>query len=196
MFYRFTIISLGFLLSLSACKNKSTSSISDANADYEGNTAVDYSKIKPAADSVTSAMGNLQGEAESAEEAKSKAIQMQIDSAYHSIALLEEAKIALNNTDEQALSAAERNAKSKAIYYINLLQNEMCRAVDESIINNLKKNADKLSAITDTMEDNVSNLKSATESLQKAAASVAKTANVFATCFTSGWIKPAIKKKQ
>ena len=182
-------------LLFSACENKGTSTVKDTNAEYEGNTAVDYDKVKPSAGNAHGAMGYVPADGESAEESKAKAIQMQIDSAYKSIALLEEAKIALNNTQDELLSTAERNAKSKAIYYINQIQNEMCRAVDASIINNLKMNAAKLSEITSTMEDNVNNLKSASESLQKAAAYVTKTSNIFSTCFTSGWIKPAIKKK-
>ena len=166
-------------LLFSACENKGTSTVKDINAEYEGNTAVDYDKVKPSAGNAHGAMGYVPADGESAEESKAKAIQMQIDSAYKSIALLEEAKIALNNTQDELLSAADRNAKSKAIYYIN----------------NLKINAAKLSEITSTMEDNVNNLKSASESLQKAAAYVTKTSNIFSTCFTSGWIKPAIKKK-
>ena len=186
-----------FLIGLlfSACENKSTSSVKDTNAEYEGNVTVDYDKVKPLTVNDPGAMGYIPANGESAEESKAKAIQMQIDSAYKSIALLEEAKIALNNTREELLSATERNVKSKAIYYINQMQSEMCRAVDASIINNLKINAAKLAEITSTMEDNVNNLKSASESLQKAAAYVTKTSNIFSACLTSGWIKPAIKKK-
>lgn len=196
MSYNHLIRILVFSSLLYACESKSTSSVKDINAEYEGNPATDYDKAKPLPGNDPGAMGYMPAEGESEEESKRKAIQMQIDSAYKSIALLEEAKIALNNTRDEVLTAAERNAKSKSIYYINLLQNEMCRAVDASIINNLKVNAGKLEQITSTMEDQVSNLKSASESLQKAAVYVSKTANIFSACFTSGWVKPAISKKQ
>ena len=97
-------------LLFSACENKGTSTVKDINAEYEGNTAVDYDKVKPSAGNAHGAMGYVHADGESAEESKAKAIQMQIDSAYKSIALLEEAKIALNNTQDELLSAARLSA--------------------------------------------------------------------------------------
>lgn len=178
-------ISMGLQMS---CKNKQSNTIAEHPVDtsliggsHAGNDGLNTAMNRPY---------SLQ----EAEEEKEKNIKMQIDSAYKVISDLENVKKILNESGDGALSPTERNTKSKIIYTINLLQNKISRSMDESIIQALKANTNKLSMLNDEIENNTSKLTNATVALTEVTRSVSRLSNIFSFCLRRGWIKPEIQK--
>jgi hypothetical protein len=115
---------------------------------------------------------------------------MQIDSTYTAISLLDDAKNEMTSTSPNELTVAERNKKSKAIFNINILQNELTRALDASILANLRLKTDELAGITLEMEKNVAHLQTVTEKLNKATQCIGRLTNLLALGLSKGIIKP------
>lgn len=125
-----------------------------------------------------------------AKEERREMLLMQIDSTYTAISLLDDAKNEMTSTSPNELTTAERNKKSKAIFSINILQNELTRALDASILANLRLKTDELANITLEMQKNVSHLKTVTEKLDKATQCVGRLTNLLALGLSKGIIKP------
>jgi len=119
---------------------------------------------------------------------------MQIDSTYTAISLLDEAKDEMTATSPAELTVAERNKKSKAIFNINILQNELTRALDASILANLRVKTDELAGITAELEKNVGHLQSVTQKLNKATLCIGRLTNLLALGLSKGFIKPLTPK--
>ena len=119
---------------------------------------------------------------------------MQIDSTYTAIALLDDAKADITELSPDALTKAERNTKSKAIFNINIIQNELTRSLDASILANLKSKTNQLAGITADIEKNVSHLQSVAQKLNKATACIGRLTNLLAMGISKGWLKPATPK--
>jgi hypothetical protein len=118
-------------------------------------------------------------------------ILMQIDSTYAAITLLDEAKKELNEASPTELTMAERNKKSKAIFNINLIQNDLTRALDASILANLQIRTNQLAGITADLAKNVAHLQTVTAKLNKATACIGRLTNAMVFCLSKGWLKPA-----
>lgn len=125
---------------------------------------------------------------------RQKLIIMQIDSTYAAISLLDDLKKDVNAESATALTMAERNKKSKAIFNINIIQNELTRALDASILANLKTRTDELAGITRELEKNVNHLQDLTASLNKATKTISRLIDILALGLSNGWIKPMTPK--
>lgn len=176
---------------ITACNNNKTAAIESTDKE---NVPIDSSSSGtiPAPPSAlnTFTRPNADREAE-----KQKMIAMQIDSTYAAITLLDEVKEDLNEESNAELSLAERNKKSKAIFNINMIQNELTRALDASILENLRTKTDELEGISKLLGNNIAHLQHVTENLNKAAKCVTKVTNFLAYCLSQGWIKPVTPKK-
>ncbi|MBS1511938.1 MAG: hypothetical protein JST86_13910 [Bacteroidetes bacterium] len=184
------IVAAGFVLMVNSC----TSNTADTNAPNA--STVDDTTHYAGQDQTGNEAGNkaLNGpvgnEDAAAKEERRKMILMQIDSTYNAIALLDDAKNEMTSLSPDALSGAERNKKSKAIFSINLIQNELTRALDASILANLKIKTDELAGITAEMEKNVEHLQKVTEKLNKATVCIGRLTNLLAMGLSKGIIKP------
>lgn len=125
---------------------------------------------------------------------RQKMILMQIDSTYTAISLLDDAKSEMTELSPDELTNAERNKKSKAIFNINIIENELTRALDASILANLRLKTDELAGITTEMEKNVSHLQTLTQKLNKATLCIGRLTNLLALCLSKGYIKPFTPK--
>ncbi len=131
-------------------------------------------------------------DAENAE--RQKQITMQIDSTYAAISLLDDLKKDINTETQVALTMAERNKKSKAIFNINIIQNELTRAIDASILANLQIRTNELAGITRELEKNVTHLKQVTTNLNKATQTITRLIDILAFGISKGFIKPPTPK--
>jgi hypothetical protein len=131
-------------------------------------------------------------EAEKAE--RQKMILMQIDSTYAAISLLDDVKKEMTDLSPAELTVAERNKKSKTIFHINIIQNELTRAVDASILANLRIKTDELAGISNELEKNVSHLQTVAKKLNKATQCIGRLTNILAMGLSKGWIKPFTPK--
>lgn len=125
---------------------------------------------------------------------RQKLIIMQIDSTYAAISLLDDLKKDINAESPTALTMAERNKKSKAIFNINIIQNELTRALDASILANLQTRTNELAGITRELEKNVDHLQHLTVSLNKATKTISRLIDILALGLSNGWIKPMTPK--
>ncbi|MBK8712196.1 MAG: hypothetical protein IPL97_10050 [Niastella sp.] len=181
------ILSVSIILQM-GCKNKPSNSI----AEHPVDTSL-IGDLHRSNDGANSALGGAYNE-QAAEEEKEKNIKMQIDSAYRVIGELENVKKLLNQSGDAELSTTERNAKSKMIYSINLLQNKISRTMDERIIGELKSNCNKLSMLNDEIDANNTKLTNVSAALTEVTRSVTRLSNIFSFCLSRGWIKPEIQK--
>ncbi|MGB4844052.1 MAG: hypothetical protein WBP16_06290 [Ferruginibacter sp.] len=125
---------------------------------------------------------------------RQKLINMQIDSTYAAITMLDELKAEINTETSTVLTVAERNKKSKAIFNINIIQNELTRALDASILANLKLRTNELAGITAELEKNVNHLQHVTDNLNKATKTITRLIDILTYGLTRGWIKPLTPK--
>jgi hypothetical protein len=170
----------------SSDKNKSTTS-NDENAATD---TINYT-INPA-DKGPLNKFTPADEAEKAE--RQKMILMQIDSTYAAISLLDDVKKEMTDLSPAELTVAERNKKSKTIFHINIIQNELTRAVDASILANLRIKTDELAGISNELEKNVSHLQTVAQKLNKATQCIGRLTNILAMGLSKGWIKPFTPK--
>jgi predicted negative regulator of RcsB-dependent stress response len=141
--------------------------------------------------------GSLNGFTKPVDEAakeRQEMILMQIDSTYAAITSLDEAKQEMTELSPDGLTMAERNKKSKAIFTINIIQNELTRALDASILANLRVRTEQLQGISKELEKNISHLQAVSQKLNKATQCIGRLTNIFATCLSKGWIKPPTPK--
>ena len=131
---------------------------------------------------------------ESEKEEKQRIINMQIDSTYAALNILNDLKQQINSETEKNLTMAERNKKSKAIFNINIIQNELTRALDASILANLQIHTNELAGITAELEKNVTHLQHVTDNLKKATQTISWLIDILAYGLTRGWIKPLTPK--
>ncbi len=191
--YRFVKILAAVFITLQSCNgcNNSASTVEerkDAVRDSaDTSTAGGFNQGGNASNN--NARNNFPG-ANAAKEERREMLLMQIDSTYTAISLLDDAKNEMTSTSPNELTAAERNKKSKAIFSINILQNELTRALDASILANLRLKTDELAGITLEMEKNVAHLQNVTEKLNKATQCIGRLTNLLALGLSKGIIKP------
>ena len=182
------------ILLLQACNNnESTVSFDDKKqvGDSIKGINTDNTAVSPIDGGAPNKFPGL-SEVEKAE--RKKMINMQIDSTYAAINLLDALKMEINAETGTALSMAERNKKSKAIFNINLIQNELTRALDAAILANLQLRTSELAGITKDLEKNVTHLQHVTENLKKATQTITRLIDILAYGLTRGWIKPLTPK--
>jgi hypothetical protein len=181
------------LIHMNACNNAADKNTADAAVKDDGrssDTGYTGTYIKPENQAV-----NTYTKPEDLEKAeRQKVILMQIDSTYTAIELLDDAKAEMTELSPAELSLAERNTKSKAIFSINLIQNDLTRTLDASILTNLKTRTNELAGITAQLEKNVSHLQSVTQKLNKATQCIGRLTNLMAMGLSKGWIKPLTPK--
>jgi hypothetical protein len=179
-----------FLFTLLSCNNNGEQNAKnvDDSITYTDNN----NHLKP---EDVGSFNNLPKSTEETEKAeRQKMILMQIDSTYTAIALLDDAKNEMTATSPAELTVAERNKKSKAIFNINILQNELTRALDASILANLRLKTDELAGITAELAKNVGHLQTVTEKLNKATLCIGRLTNLLALGLSKGFIKPLTPK--
>ena len=190
--YKPVKIAAVFFLLLQSCNNSSNTAANEKTDD-----TTNYNK-KGSDQTGNEASNNAANKFITAEEAekaeRQKMILMQIDSTYAAIALLDDAKDEMTATSPAELTVAERNKKSKAIFNINILQNELTRALDASILANLRLKTDELAGITAELEKNVSHLQTVTQKLNKATLCIGRLTNLLALGLSKGYIKPFTPK--
>lgn len=193
-FYSFTGLTFFtmLLLILQACNNNSTVS-------YEDNSKKSSDSILHI-DTGSTAVSPFDGgpinkfPGANEKEERQRIINMQIDSTYAAINLLDDLKEQINAETEKQLTMAERNKKSKAIFNINIIQNELTRALDASILANLQVRTKELAGITTELEKNVTHLQQVTDNLKKATQTISRLIDILAYGLTRGWIKPLTPK--
>jgi hypothetical protein len=192
--YRIVKLLAIVLIVLQSCDgcNNSSSTVEESkdHVSDSTDTATAGGYTKPGSNaSNNNAVNNLPA-IEAAKEERREMILMQIDSTYAAISLLDDAKNEMTSTSPNELTVAERNKKSKAIFNINILQNELTRALDASILANLRLKTDELAGITLEMQKNVSHLKTVAEKLNKATLCIGRLTNLLALGLSKGIIKP------
>lgn len=161
----------------------------DNSQEEDDTTTYNYRKIDPE----DGAFNNRVDDVEKAE--RQQLILMQIDSTYAAIGLLDDVKTEMTGLSPDGLTKAERNKKSKAIFNINIIQNELIRALDASILANLRVRTNELQGITAELEKNVTHLQSVTQKLNKATQCIGRLTNILAMGLSKGWIKPFTPKE-
>ena len=189
--YKPVRIAVVFFLLLQSCNNSSNTAADEKVDDTTNYTKKDNLSGNEAGNKAVNKLTTAE-EAEKAE--RQKMILMQIDSTYTAIALLDDAKDEMTLTSPAELTVAERNKKSKAIFNINILQNELTRALDASILANLRIKTDELAGITAELEKNVSHLQTVTQKLNKATLCIGRLTNLLALGLSKGYIKPFTPK--
>lgn len=175
-----------------ACNNNAVDKA--ANENKSDNKTTDTGTYKPYVAPDDKAISGYTKPEDIEKAERQKMILMQIDSTYTAIDLLDEAKKEITELSPAELTVAERNKKSKAIFSINLIQNDLTRALDASILSNLKIRTNQLAGITAELEKNVAHLQSVTQKLNKATQCIGRLTNVMAMCLSKGWIKPLTPK--
>ncbi|MGC4103668.1 hypothetical protein [Ferruginibacter sp.] len=184
-----------FFLMLQSCHNGEHSESKPSEEKDTGRSVERYdSNSSPYIKPGNNASNHFESPAEAEKEERRRMILMQIDSTYTAISLLDDAKNEMTSTSPAELTAAERNKKSKAIFNINILQNELTRSLDASILANLRLKTDELAGITAEMEKNVTHLQSVTEKLNKATQCIGRLTNILALGLSKGIIKPLTPK--
>ncbi len=121
-------------------------------------------------------------------------IMAQIDSTYAAIALLDETKQELTDISVTDITVADRNKKSKLLFNINIIQNELIRELDGAIVNNLKLQTKALSDITAELEKNATHLNTITQKINKLTQTISRLTNLLAAGLSKGFIKPPTPK--
>jgi hypothetical protein len=183
----------GLLLLAQSCYDNSTQQAQENNITDTINYA-DKGKGSIREPAALNGLENVKEDPATAE--RRQLIAMQIDSTYEAIALLDDAKKELTETSAAELTVVERNKKSKLIFNINIIQNELTRALDASILANLKIRTNNLAGITAILEKDVAHLKSVTQKLNKATQYIGRLTNILALGLSKGCIKPAIPRKE
>ncbi len=180
------LICTAFVFAVQSCNSNKENAVQekvDDTTNYANKTAVRPEDV--------GSFNGLPTTADEAEKAgRQKMILLQIDSTYAAIALLDDAKDEMTATSPAELTLSERNKKSKAIFNINILQNELTRALDASILANLRIKTDELAGITAELEKNVGHLQTVTEKLNKATLCIGRLTNLLALGLSKGFIKP------
>ena len=186
----YPLIFTAFVLPVQSCNNNKDNAVEEKKDD-----TTNYANATTVRPEDVGSFNGLPTTPEEAEKAgRQKMILMQIDSTYTAISLLDEAKDEMTATSPAELTVAERNKKSKAIFNINILQNELTRALDASILANLRVKTDELAGITAEMEKNVGHLQAVTEKLNKATLCIGRLTNLLALGLSKGFIKPLTPK--
>lgn len=178
-----------YILLLQSCNNSNDKSGTETTADNNtADTAINTAPyVKPEAGPVNKFI--KPGDAE-----RQEMIIMQIDSTYEAISLLDDAKKEMTEFSPAELTVTERNKKSKAIFNINIIQNELTRSLDAAILANLRVRTNELAGITAELQKNVGHLQSVTEKLNKATLCIGRLTNILALGLSKGFIKPFTPK--
>ena len=177
------------LMLLQACSNNDNKSSTEQTADNTvADTAINTaSYVKPENGAVNKFI--KPGDAE-----RQEMIIMQIDSTYEAISLLDDVKKEMTEFSPAELTATERNKKSKTIFNINIIQNELTRTLDAAILANLRVRTKELAGITAELQKNVGHLQSVSEKLNKATLCIGRLTNILALGLSKGIIKPFTPK--
>lgn len=178
-----------YMLLLQSCNNSSDKSGTETTADNNtADTALNTAPyVKPEIGPVNKFI--KPGDAE-----RQEMIIMQIDSTYEAISLLDDAKKEMTEFSPAELTVTERNKKSKAIFNINIIQNELTRSLDAAILANLRVRTNELAGITAELQKNVGHLQSVTAKLNKATLCIGRLTNILALGLSKGIIKPFTPK--
>jgi hypothetical protein len=170
---------------LQSCNNSNNTATTESSVDdsitYHNNTTGNRS------------INNLNNTGDDAATRK-QSIMLQIDSTYAVIALLDDTKQELTDLSATEITLLERNKKSKALFNINIIQNELIRELDAAIVNNLRVRTKALSDITLELEKNADHLNTITQKLNKLTQTVSRLTNILAAGLSKGFIKPATPK--
>jgi hypothetical protein len=180
---------------LFACTNQADKPNAETEAPAKTSAVADTSHTTTYTAPENKAAGAYKPLVDDADKAeRRKLIITQIDSTYAAIALLDDAKTEMTELAPAELTAAERNKKSKAIFNINIIQNELTRALDASILANVKTRTSQLAGITAELEKNVSHLQSVAQKLNKATQCIGRLTDIMTIAITKGWFKPPTPK--
>ncbi len=182
------LFALCFIL-LQSCSNSDNKSGTEQTAENTIADTVTHTVpyVKPETGSVNKFI--KPGDAE-----RQEMIIMQIDSTYEAIALLDDVKKEMTEFSPAELTASERNKKSKTIFNINIIQNELTRTLDAAILSNLRVRTKELAGITAELQKNVGHLQSVSEKLNKATLCIGRLTNILALGLSKGIIKPFTPK--
>jgi hypothetical protein len=184
-----------FFLVAASCRNSGDKENKQSVDDYKNDDTIVYNnRVKQ--NTGNGAFNSVTNIADEAAKERQEMILMQIDSTYAAITSLDEVKQEMTDLSPDGLSMAERNKKSKAIFTINIIQNELTRALDASILANLRDRTEQLQGITKELEKNISHLQVVSQKLNKAAQLIGRLTNILAMGLSKGWIKPPTPKGQ
>jgi len=184
------VIVFGFVISAMLSCHSGNNSATDPSAKQEVDDSIHYVDESKSDNGSFDKKATLPTEEEAEKAERHKMIVMQIDSTYNAINLLDDAKKEMTDMSPDELTLAERNKKSKAIFNINIIQNELTRALDASILANLRIKTDELAGITSQLEKDVSHLQSVTIKLNRATQCIGRLTNLLALGLSKGIIKP------
>ena len=186
LYRRINFVNILFIstLLIQSCNNSS-----DTNAVSSVDDTINYHKNETDA-----AFNSLHKKDDAIGAAGRQMILMQIDSTCRTISLLDSAKQQLADISPSAMSITERNKRSKIIFNINLLQNELIREMDATILINLKNRTHELNSITLELEKNAAHLTTVVQQLNKVTQCVSRLTNMLAEGVSRGFIKPHTPK--
>ena len=185
---RFSKIVFTGCILVQSCSNNSNSSDNTGIAGSADDT-INYRKKDIAEGAVSSLHKTGDADAE-----RRQMILLQIDSTYNAISVLDSAKQELTDIAPAAIGMAERNKRSKIIFNINILQNELIREMDAAILASLKSRTSELNNITLELKNNAAHLSTMVQQLNKVTQCISRLTNIFAEGLSRGFIKPFTPK--
>ena len=114
-----------------------------------------------------------------------------IEASYEAIGALTDIRTNIMSTAGGALSASERNLRSKTIFNLNHLENAICRQVDSTMLESLKLHTSELQSINKSMLEQTGKLKALSSKIENLAKLVQNVTNAVSFCITKGMFKPA-----
>ena len=174
---------IAFCIIVQSCNNSNTAT----TAKNSGDDTINYTNHSDGREPLSNL--NTSADAE-----RKQMIMTQIDSTYAAIALLDETKQELTEMSVTEITVAERNKKSKLLFNINIIQNELIRELDGAIVSNLRLQTKALTDITQELEKNAAHLNILTQKLNKLTQTVSRLTNLLAAGLSKGFIKPATPK--
>ncbi len=183
---KFPIILL--VLIFFSCKNNKDKI--DISESFTTDTSANVYTEKPDFNTVPFGSGLFDEEKEEREKRRTLLF-ISIDSTYSAIRQIETIKREMTNQSAINLSMVERNLKSKALLKLNLLENELARQVDSSLLLNLKLHTNQLNQINQQISLKSDHLQELSEKLARAGAIMSRVTDVLGACISKGIIKPA-----
>ena len=183
---RTTVAAILFIstLQLISCNQKNDSDVANSNDD-----TINYRNKD-----MNGEVNSLLTPADATNAEGRQLILTQIDSTCRAISLLDSAKQELTDMSPSAMSLIERNRKSKVIFNINLLQNELIREMDASILSSLKAHTNELNNINIELEKNAAHLSAMVQQINKVTACISRLTNILSDGLSRGFIKPLTPK--
>jgi hypothetical protein len=180
-------ILVAYCIFIQSCYNNNNSVATESAND----DTINYHKNKTTGQG---ALNNLPGHGDAAMAERKQMILMQIDSTYSAVAFLDTAKQELTDMAPAEITMAERNKRSKVIFNINIIQNELIRELDAAILVNLKTRTNELNNITLELKKDAGHLSTMVQQLNKITQCVSRLTNILAAGLSKGFIKPVTPK--